>query len=130
MVNLFLKYFLNNWNFIKLIWNPVLSIDTFYEKLVWGYMPFFGHVFRDVTTAWCFGAIRIRCRTFGGDSIEPIWLDCYRISWWLVPTICGETVNLLVCHWSAPNLKPYFNKFCNIVTSKGRTYRDWCNSIY
>ena len=30
----------------------------------------------------------------------------------------------LVYHWSAPNLKPYFNKFLSIAASKGRSHKD------
>ena len=73
VINLVLKCFQNNRNFIKIISNLIFSISMFYEKtdlskfeiqfyrlacfmrkLFRGYRAYFGHDFHGIRTAWCF----------------------------------------------------------------------------
>ena len=38
--------------------------------------------------------VGVRCHTFGRESVNFVWLNYHGISWWLVPTVNGNTVNM------------------------------------
>ena len=53
VINLFLKYFLNNWNFIKVILNPsFINWKGLRENCYKDIMHGFRQDFRDIDTAW------------------------------------------------------------------------------
>ena len=79
------KFSINkDWHILK-FWNSIFA-DWHILRKNWykAFMPVFRHIFWDTTTAWDFELLGVRCCTFGGESVNLVWLNCHGVSWWLV----------------------------------------------
>ena len=79
MVKLFLKYFLNDWNFIKVILKPSFcQLAHFTRKLVMRVLGLFlDKLFEYMHCMVILMLVGDGCHTLGGESVKSVWLDCH-----------------------------------------------------
>ena len=72
-----------------------MLIGTFYEKTGIIYLwPFLDTFFDKQLLYGVLELVGVRCYTFGGKFINLVWPDYHGISWWLLPTVDREIINL------------------------------------
>ena len=83
------------WWLVSIVGGETVNLHTFYEKICIKFICMFLDTFFETRLLPdILELVVIRCYSFGGESVNLVWLNYHKISWWLVLIIDWETINL------------------------------------